>query len=34
MLLRDIHIPNVWTSDHRPVVAALTLLPIEARQHR
>ncbi|HEX7102272.1 MAG TPA: endonuclease/exonuclease/phosphatase family protein [Nitrolancea sp.] len=34
MLLRDILIPNVWTSDHRPVVATLTLLPIEARQHR
>jgi endonuclease/exonuclease/phosphatase family metal-dependent hydrolase len=31
MLLRDIHIPNVWTSDHRPVVATVTLLPVQAR---
>ncbi len=31
MLLRDIHIPDVWTSDHRPVVATLTILPVEAR---
>jgi len=31
MLLRDIHTPDVWTSDHRPVVATLTLLPAQAR---
>jgi endonuclease/exonuclease/phosphatase family metal-dependent hydrolase len=31
ILLRDIHVPDVWTSDHRPVVATLTLLPVQAR---
>ena len=30
ILLRDIHVPDVWTSDHRPVVARLTLLPVQA----
>jgi endonuclease/exonuclease/phosphatase family metal-dependent hydrolase len=28
--LREIHVPDVWTSDHRPVVASLILIPVQA----